>query len=173
MTRTVLALTVAILTVTTAVILQVAAQENDLAHPPHADASQPIVFSHRQHVTDVGLDCQLCHLYARRGPVAGVPSVARCTGCHAVVHPERPEVAKVLAYAERAEPIPWERVHTLPDYVRFTHKRHVAAGITCATCHGDVGSMESVEQVSPLTMAWCLGCHDARQASNDCLTCHY
>ena len=155
-----------------AVTLTSAAQDGDTTSPAGPE-TQPIGFSHRQHVSGAGLDCQLCHAYARRGPVAGIPSVARCTGCHNVVLPERPEVEKLLAYAEREEPIPWVRIYRLPDHVRFTHKRHVQAGVGCDGCHGDVGMMNVVEQVSPLTMGWCVSCHKAQQVSVDCLTCHY
>ncbi len=155
------------------VTLQSGAQEAEIPGPPDAPTSQPVVFSHRLHVTDIGLDCQFCHAYARRGPVAGLPSVARCAGCHNVVLPGNPEIERVLTYAENERPIPWVRVHSLPAYVRFTHKRHVRAGVGCDTCHGDVAHMEVVEQVSPLTMGWCVSCHKERQASVDCLTCHY
>lgn len=138
-----------------------------------APADPPVAFSHRRHVADVGLDCQFCHAYARRGPVAGMPPLARCAGCHRVVAPDSPEVARLLARFEAEEPVSWPRAHQLPGYVRFTHKRHVRAGVACETCHGDVGGMEAVRQVAPLTMGWCMGCHEQRQASVDCLTCHY
>ena len=135
-------------------------------------SGQPIAFSHRQHVGEFGLDCQLCHVYARRGPVAGIPSVARCVGCHQFVQPNQPEIQKLLAYWENQEPIPWVQIHNLPDHVRFTHKRHVLAGVICESCHGDVSQMDAADQVQPLTMGWCLSCHKEQQASIDCLTCH-
>ena len=133
----------------------------------------PAEFSHRRHVADAGLDCQFCHAYARRGPVAGMPPLARCAGCHRAVAPDSPEIARLLARFEAEEPVSWPRAHQLPGYVRFTHKRHVRAGVACGTCRGDVGGMETAEQVAPLTMGWCVGCHEERRASNDCLTCHY
>ena len=138
-----------------------------------ATAAAAVAFDHRVHVTDNGLDCQLCHAYARRGPVAGLPPVARCAGCHRFVAAESPAVESLMARFEAGEPLAWTRVHHLPDYVRFTHKRHVRAGVACRTCHGDVGAMRTVEQVAPLTMGWCVGCHEQRQAPDDCLVCHY
>ena len=135
--------------------------------------AQPIAFSHRHHVAEIGLDCQLCHIYARRSPVAGIPSVETCVGCHAQVLSDRPEVQKLLAFWENKEPIPWVRVHDLPDYARFSHKRHVRGGLDCAACHGDVAQMEIAEQVESLSMGWCVTCHKERGASIDCLTCHY
>ena len=134
---------------------------------------QPIAFSHAHHVGEVGIDCQFCHAYARRGPVAGIPSVQRCAGCHEVVLSDRPEIVKVLTYWENEEPIPWVRVHDLPDHVRFSHKPHIRAGVNCSDCHGDVETMEAAVQVESLSMGWCLDCHKEREASRDCLICHY
>lgn len=141
------------------------------ASPPAAGA--PIPFSHRVHALDGGLDCQLCHAYARRGPVAGLPPVARCAGCHRFVVPDSAASRAILARLAAGEPIAWPRVHRLPPHVRFTHKRHVRAGVACQDCHGDVAAMRTVEQVAPLTMGWCVACHEQRQAPDDCLTCHY
>lgn len=138
-----------------------------------AAAAQPIAFSHSRHVELAGIDCQFCHAYARRGPVAGIPSVERCVGCHRSILTERPEIVKVLDYWERETPIPWLRVHDLPDYVRFSHKAHVRSGIDCAACHGDVARMDIAVQVESLSMGWCVDCHSSRDASRDCLVCHY
>ena len=52
-------------------------QETNATPETGGFSAPPIAFSHRQHVGEFGLDCQLCHVYARRGPVAGIPSVAR------------------------------------------------------------------------------------------------
>ena len=150
-------------------------QEASAATTQTADAllTQPIDFSHHHHVTEIGLDCQMCHVYARRSPVAGIPSVQRCAGCHERVLTDAPEVQRLMAFWENEEPIPWVRVHDLPDYVRFSHKRHVRGGVSCAECHGDVGQMEHAVQVESLSMGWCLNCHQEREASRDCLICHY
>jgi menaquinone reductase, multiheme cytochrome c subunit len=57
------------------------------------------------------------------------------------------------------EPIPWVKVHKLPDYVYFNHQAHVTAGVSCVSCHGRVDQMIEVKQVQPLSMGWCLDCH--------------
>jgi len=94
---------------------------------------QPIEFSHTIHATDNEIPCQHCHIYADKTPVAGVPSVSKCMGCHQSVPSvrESPEIIKLAAYWENQEPIPWIKVHDLPDYVHFTHKRHIKAGLAC------------------------------------------
>ena len=176
--RASLAVALALLLAAAAATLRSGSQDDLLpaAGPPDAGAAATaaaVAFDHRVHVTDNGLDCQLCHAYARRGPVAGLPPVARCAGCHRFVAAESPVVESLMARFEAGEPLAWTRVHRLPDYVRFTHKRHVRAGVACRTCHGDVGAMGTVEQVAPLTMGWCVGCHEQRQAPADCLVCHY
>jgi len=57
-------------------------------------------------------------------------------------------------------PIPWVRIHNLPDHVYFSHKQHVTVGkIECQECHGKVEEMEVVYQHSPLSMGWCINCH--------------
>jgi hypothetical protein len=138
-----------------------------------AAAAQPLVFSHRIHAGQQAIPCLYCHAYARRGPVAGLPAVERCAGCHATAAAEKPDVKKLMEYWDKREPIPWLRVHDLPDFVRFNHKRHVAARVECRECHGAVESMEHAVRVSSLEMGWCLDCHRRRQASTDCLVCHY
>ena len=140
---------------------------------PPGDRSQPIAFSHRVHAGTNAIPCQLCHTYARRGPVAGIPAVQRCVQCHQTVTPDEPEVVKLMAYWKDKKPIPWLRVHDLPDYVRFTHKPHVVAGVACQSCHGDVAKMEGAVQTESLSMGWCLNCHKERHAPTDCLVCHY
>ena len=44
---------------------------------------------------------------------------------------------------------------------------------SCAACHGDVSGMDIAVQVESLSMGWCVDCHDSRDASRDCLVCHY
>jgi hypothetical protein len=83
----------------------------------------------------------------------------------------------------RSQPIPWVRVHDLPDFVYFDHRAHVQVGVTCQKCHGPVETMYRVRQFSSLSMGWCVDCHrDATRngvngrsvkASTDCATCHY
>ncbi len=155
---------------TTAEITPLGLEAPGVARDP---AGQPIAFSHAHHAGQHQIECEFCHTYARRGPVAGIPSVERCVGCHRSILTDQPEIQKLLEYWENEEPIPWLRIHDLPDYVRFTHKAHVRAGINCENCHGDVKSMEIAQQVESLSMGWCLDCHNEREAPRDCLVCHY
>jgi len=120
---------------------------------------QPIEFSHVIHAKDNGIPCQYCHLYADRSKVSGIPNVKRCMGCHQYIKTESPEIQKIHTAWENQTPIEWVKVHNLPDFVYFTHKRHVKAGVSCQTCHGEVQEMPRVTREAPLTMGWCLQCH--------------
>jgi mono/diheme cytochrome c family protein len=142
---------------------------------PRAPAPvQPIEFSHAIHAGSYRIDCQYCHADARRAPYAGLPSVARCMGCHKIVAAQgNPEIRKLQGYAERQEAIPWVRVHKVAGFVSFPHKRHVQVGLACQQCHGPVEAMQRVAQVAPLTMGWCVGCHAERRGPLDCVACHH
>ena len=141
---------------------------------PDTRPEQPIDFSHRVHAGDNEIDCQYCHVQARRSPSAGVPSVNKCMGCHLEVAVDRPQIRLLTRYWESGEPIPWVKVHDLPDFVHFTHKRHVAAGIDCQTCHGAVETMDVVSREAPVEMGLCLTCHKEHEVEfgTDCWTCH-
>lgn len=164
---------------------------------------QPIPFSHNIHAEMLQIDCQYCHSEARNSPHGGVPPLQMCMNCHAYVKTDNPDVLKIHAHycAEppckiqedafgpvppaEARPIEWNKVHDLPDYVRFHHGRHVQAGVQCTECHGQVQlqgqkvpvevtvhddqghtKKETVQQVThvmvretTLQMGWCLDCH--------------
>jgi c(7)-type cytochrome triheme protein len=136
---------------------------------------QPIAFNHAVMVKQ-GITCLFCHADATRSPVAGMPSVQKCMGCHTVIDTDNPEIVKLAAYWQRQEPIPWVRVNQLPRYVYFSHQAHVvAASLNCETCHGDVSLMTVDQPVVQMNMGWCLSCHE-KQANApqlmECETCH-
>ena len=141
---------------------------------PATTPVQPIEFSHKIHAGDFEIPCMYCHTQARRSISAGVPSVNKCMGCHSQVATDRPLIEELARYFEDQEPIPWIKVHDLPDFVHFPHKRHVAAGVECQTCHGPVEAMVRVTRMAPSKMGQCLSCHKEHNVENglDCLTCH-
>mgnify|MGYP001319337932 CR=1 FL=1 len=156
---------------------------------------QPIAFPHTVHVQDAGLDCQFCHRTVTSEETAGIPAVEQCLFCHdlgridgskfdasgnKIPGTQSPEIEKIRnAFYGNPEtgdgpsPINWVRVHRLPDHVQFVHYPHLQAGLTCSTCHGDVGSMVKVKQVRDLKMSDCVDCHRDNNAPTDCATCHY
>ncbi len=120
---------------------------------------QPVPFSHKHHVSGLGLDCRYCHTTVEISSNAGMPSTKICMTCHsqiwtnaAILAPDRQSLADNT-------PIRWTRVYTLPDYVFFDHSIHVAKGVGCTECHGPIGDMELTWKASTLFMSWCLSCH--------------
>ncbi len=120
---------------------------------------QPVQFDHRHHVRDDGIDCRYCHAEVERAPYAGIPATDVCLGCHDQIWNDSVLLAPVRDSFTAGQPLAWQRVHSLPDFVYFDHSIHVDKGIGCVSCHGRVDDMAAVYQVAPLTMGWCLDCH--------------
>lgn len=130
---------------------------------------QPVPYSHKLHAGLFGMDCRYCHQNVEKGPHATIPPAQTCMNCHSLVKTESPllepvrESWKAALLGDDNSPVPWVKVHLLPDYAYFDHSAHVKvspeAGIGCASCHGRVDQMEIVRQTQPLSMGWCLECH--------------
>ncbi len=155
-----------------------AAQESEAPGEAASAFVQPIVFPHNIHAGVDRIDCQYCHFSAERSVDAGIPPVRTCIGCHQIIggtdERQQAEIQKVRDYWTNQEPIPWVRIYKVADHVRFPHMRHVAAGVDCATCHGEVQEIGVLEEVNqPLAMGWCVTCHVERGVSRDCSVCHY
>ena len=120
---------------------------------------QPIPYSHKLHVGELGLDCRYCHANVERSYEAQVPPTQTCMGCHAIVRKDSPRLLRLRDSWASDEPVHWVRVHKLPDHAYFDHSVHVAVGVGCVTCHGRIDQMDVVRQDQPLSMGWCLDCH--------------
>jgi mono/diheme cytochrome c family protein len=122
--------------------------------------TQPIKFSHKLHAGFYEIDCKFCHSGVEKGKSAVIPSANVCMNCHGEIRRGSPEIQKIYNAIEKNEPIQWVRIHNLPDLAYFNHSQHVkVGGIECQTCHGEIQEMEVVQQVSLLTMGWCINCH--------------
>ncbi len=120
---------------------------------------QPVPFSHRHHVSGLGIDCRYCHTSVEDSSFAGMPPTKTCMNCHSQIWSDSPVLEPIRKSLKENLPISWMRVHRLPDYVYFDHSIHVAKGIGCASCHGRVDEMPLVAQQHTLYMEWCLDCH--------------
>jgi hypothetical protein len=121
--------------------------------------TQPVQFSHEHHVSGLGIDCRYCHGTVETSAFAGMPATATCMGCHQIIWANSPELFPVRESFRTGVPLLWTRVNDLPDFTYFNHAIHVAKGIGCVSCHGEVDRMELVYQTASLKMSWCLGCH--------------
>ncbi len=146
---------------------------------------QPIDFPHDIHADINGINCMYCHTYARRSPVAGIPPTSKCMGCHTVIATDKPRIKKLTEYWEKNEPPLWKKVHDVPDFVHFSHERHLQRFVfnndgmkvenvseVCAFCHGDVKKMTVAEKKKPLNMGFCVRCHEDNGGPSDCWKCH-
>ena len=120
---------------------------------------QPVHFSHKHHVTGMGIDCRYCHTTVEVSAFAGVPPTETCMTCHSQIWTEAPILEPVRASFRDNKPIEWNRVHDLPDFVYFNHSIHVSRGIGCQSCHGQVDQMPLMKKAHTLNMEWCLDCH--------------
>lgn len=142
--------------------------------------AQPIAFPHVVHVADNGIQCEFCHRSVSKGEAASVPAVEQCLFCHKNVEGStdsaREEISKVRVSFETNQPINWERVHRLPDHVRFVHEAHIRAltamdvssrtsaekvQAACSICHGDIANATEVKpkRFQSLKMGTCMDCH--------------
>jgi len=125
----------------------------------YAAVVQPILFSHKHHVGDVGLDCRYCHTSVEKSAFAGMPTTQICLTCHSQLFKDAPMLAPLHASAASGKPIAWTRVHDLPDFAYFSHAIHVSKGVACIECHGRIDQMPLTMRKAPLDMQWCIQCH--------------
>lgn len=139
------------------------------------EVKQPIAYSHRVHVKQLGIECETCHETSRSGEVAGLPGISTCSACHQEANGTSPEELVVVQAVRAGQDPPWVRLFDIPRHVYFTHRRHVAvAGIACERCHGDMGAQARPppRALVALTMDACLECHLQQGAARDCDVCH-
>lgn len=137
--------------------------------PEHA-VPQPVPFSHQFHAGGLKLDCRYCHNQVEVSAHANIPATETCMSCHSVVRLDSAKLAPVRDSYQNDTSIAWNRVHDLPKFVHFNHSIHIAKGVGCSTCHGNIrnmgynedpskGAVGGVYKVQGLYMGWCLGCH--------------
>lgn len=128
--------------------------------------NQPVPFSHKHHVKELGIDCRFCHTGVETSPVAGIPPVETCMTCHSQIWTNSPLLEPVRKAYETGEPLAfangdegWNVVNKVPEFVYFDHSIHINRGVNCNQCHGPVQEMHITYKGKPFAMAWCLECH--------------
>lgn len=120
---------------------------------------QPVPFSHNHHVAGLGIGCLYCHTSVEESSFAGIPPISTCMNCHKEIWTDAELLEPIREAWRTGRAVEWERVHDLPDFVYFNHSVHVAKGVGCQSCHGQVDEMPLMLQTGSLTMKWCLDCH--------------
>jgi len=128
------------------------------------------------------IPCLYCHTMPYKGRHSTLPSTDICMNCHAVVGQDKEWIIRLKSeYWDTGKPIPWVKVHDLPDFVYYDHSAHLnvvdAEGkpkLDCIDCHGDVANMGVIETQNRFNMGWCLECHRKPEmaAPTDCVACH-
>lgn len=121
--------------------------------------NQPVLFSHRHHAGELHIDCRYCHAEVETSAFAGMPSTNTCLTCHSQIFTDTSMLRPVVESAARNEPLHWTRVNNLPDHVYFNHSIHIAKGVGCTTCHGEIGTQPLTAKGATLMMRWCVDCH--------------
>jgi hypothetical protein len=127
----------------------------------HNALPQPVPFSHKHHVGELGLDCRYCHASVEVSSSAGMPPTQTCMTCHSQIWTNAAILEPIRASYRDSKPISWTRVNAVPDFVYFNHSIHIAKGVGCTTCHGPIGEMNITWRAETLYMRWCLECHNA------------
>ena len=137
---------------------------------------QPIAYNHNLHIEDVGAECIDCHKFVETSARASIPNIYDCVEGHDGLLGDSEEEKLVLKAITANRLLPWNQIHKVPDFVYFSHRRHVKLGkLPCETCHGEVSKMTTpfAEPFQEITMAWCTECHEKNEVTNDCYACHH
>src|SRR6476619_2810419 len=72
---------------------------------------QPVPFSHKHHVSGLGLDCRYCHTSVETSAFAGMPPTETCITCHSQIWSDSPMLEPVRASWREYQSSHWTRVH--------------------------------------------------------------
>lgn len=120
---------------------------------------QPVPFEHSLHAGQLGIDCRYCHASVEKSATSSIPAAQTCMNCHSMIKTQSPLLEVVRQSYQTGEPVPWVKIHAVPDYVYFNHSVHVNRGVSCVECHGKINEMDVVTHVQSLSMGFCLNCH--------------
>ena len=120
---------------------------------------QPVPFSHKHHSGELGIDCRYCHQSVDHLATAGLPPTWTCMTCHSQIWKTAAMLEPVRASLRDDKPLVWTRVNRLPDYVYYNHSIHIAKGIGCSSCHGNMTDMQLTAKANAFEMSFCINCH--------------
>ena len=125
-------------------------------------------FDHSIHLGVAGLECLDCHERVKISDSTkdfNVPARTLCLDCH--------DDAEVTARWNEKGRGADSAIDFPAAHLQFSHAKHVdMEGVTCSTCHADVGKATLATREHLPSMETCLSCHDGVKAPATCTTCH-
>ncbi len=124
------------------------------------DQKSELIFSHKLHVEEMGMDCLSCHQAAetsKTGKDNLMPTMESCGNCHDVESTDNCGMCHSDLENMRAVP-------RVKEYsVFFSHEQHIEAELECLTCHEEVAEKEQVEPYILPPEVSCQECHSQRR----------
>ena len=84
---------------------------------------QPVPYSHKLHVGELGLDCRYCHNTVEKADFAAIPPTETCMNCHRAIWPKSDKLEPVRASfgagtpedpIKAGQPVPWRKSRRCP-----------------------------------------------------------
>ena len=152
----------------------------------------PLIFDHNYHVRQEdkgkgikgeGLDCDFCHEDLDASMLASdriIPDHEVCSLCHDEWIGDEDEPASDKDCARCHERLrettekkaPWRMTIPTPN-IKFAHGPHLSAGHECVECHSSVSKKKLANRDDFPTMDRCIECHENKEVSVECSTCHF
>ncbi len=138
-----------------------------------------LAFNHKRHLQE-GLDCDACHTEYSKGIDAGMPSFDDCKSCHSDEEEnKKPKEKQIVNFLIDGKPV-WSKVTDIDEEIKFSHKTHFDAKISCEICHKGIKESNVVSSQLAMKMADCSKCHTEIATEknmlefvpDNCLTCH-
>lgn len=152
--------------VLTALLLAaVAAGPSEVIYPPQ---SIPLIFNHALHLATDDATCTDCHESAETSVRVSDRLLPlkddTCSFCHDVQDTAQCHTCHPPGAAKR--------ISLPPARLKFPHRRHVVAGVSCEECHAGVRDTALATRDHLPRERQCLTCHESRRVSVRCPTCH-
>ena len=147
------------------------------SHSDNNPKDFPVPFSHYVHTSLHKIKCVNCHRGVLTQERAGIPDIKYCGMCHStLMNPKSKRERIIYNLVKENKPIKWMVHYHIPDYVMFSHRRHVKLGkLPCIDCHVDMTKQDSPELkgFTQIMMPKCFNCHQEKDITIDCNNCHH
>ncbi len=131
------------------------------------DRNIDLIFSHKQHVRDVGADCIDCHINADSSASPRdnlLPAMKDCYFCH------DENAACTMCHEDPETSTPYPRI---VSYIgKFDHSQHLQADMSCLDCHKGTGNSSNIYDSHLPAMTYCVTCHGELEKPDYCMECH-